>query len=60
MCCIFVDLVFVNETGIYLKLDFKKCKPYSITSVHNNGMVWVHMVQVEKLINTIFLYPSFI
>ena len=48
MCCIVVDLVCVNETGIYLKLDLKKFGPYSITSIHKNGMVWVHMVKVEN------------
>ena len=33
------NLVYVDMTGIYLKIYYKKYKPYRITEVFTNGTV---------------------
>ena len=41
------DIVYVEMTGIYRKLDFKKQEPYRITEVFTNGTVRVQTRQVN-------------
>ena len=53
------DQVFVEMTGIYLKLNYKKQGPYRINEVFTNCTVWVQREQVNERINTRQLKPHF-
>ena len=53
------DLVYVENTGIYLKLYYKKQGPYIITEVFINSTIWVQRGAINKLINIIRLVPHF-
>ena len=45
------DLVYVEMTGIYRKLDYKKQGTYRIKEVFTNGTVEVQQGQVNECIN---------
>ena len=47
-------LVYVNITGIYRKLYYKKFRPYRIIEVFTNGAVWVQKLRLNKRINIRF------
>ena len=51
--------VYVEMTGIYRKLDYKKQGLYIITEVFTNGTVWVQCGQVNEHINIRRLNPHF-
>ena len=51
--------VYVEITGIYRKLDYRKQGPYRITEVFTNSTVWVQRVQVNERINIRRLKPQF-
>ena len=51
--------VYVEMTGIYRKLDYRKQGLYIITEVFKNGTAWVQHVQVNELINIRRLKPHF-
>ena len=53
------DQVYVEMTGIYLKLTYRKHKPYRITEVFTNGTVRVQQGQVNEQINIRRLKPHF-
>ena len=45
------DLVYVERTGIYRKLDYKKQEPYKITEVFTNGTVRLKRRKDNERIN---------
>ena len=49
------NLLYVDMTGIYHKLDYKKYGTYIITEVFTNGTVSVNKGQVNKKKNIILL-----
>ena len=53
------NLVYVEMTGIYCKLDYSTQVLYIITEVFSKGKVWVQQVQVNKHINIRRLMPHF-
>ena len=53
------DQVYVEMTGIYPTLDYRKQGPYRITEVSKNGTVRVQHGQVNESINIIRLKPHF-
>ena len=53
------DQVYVEMTGIYRKLDYKKKGPYIITGVFKNGTVRFQRGQLNEHINIIRLKPHF-
>ena len=58
--CAIGDQVYVDMTGIYRKLDYRKQGPYRITEVFTNGTVRVQHGQVNERINIRRLKPHFI
>ena len=56
---IICDQVYVEMTGIYQKLDYKRQGPYRITEVFKNGTFQVQRGQVNERINIIWLKPHF-
>ena len=42
------NIVYVEMTGIYCKLDYKKQGPYIITEVFTNGTVQVQWGKVNE------------
>ena len=44
------NIVYVEMTGIYRKLYYKKQGPYRITELFDNGTFWVKLGQVRKCI----------
>ena len=53
------DQVYVEMTGIYLKLDYKKQGPYRITEVFTKITVGVKRRQANEKINIRRLNPHF-
>ena len=53
------DQVYVEMTGIYRKLDYKKQVPYRITEVFTKGTFRVQHRQVNERINIGRLNPHF-
>ena len=53
------DQVYLEMTGIYRKLDYRKNGPYIITGVFTIGTVRVQRGQVNERINTRRLKPHF-
>ena len=53
------DILYVEMTGIYHKLDYKKRGSYRTTEVFTNGTVRVQQGQVNEHINIIRLMPHF-
>ena len=53
------DQVYVEITGIYCKLDYRKQGPYKITEVLINGTFRVQHGQVNEIINIKQLKPHF-
>ena len=51
------NLVYVEMTSIYRKIDYKKQGPYIITEVFTNGIVKFQQGQVNKKINIRRLKP---
>ena len=43
--------VYVEITGIYWKLDYKKQGPYKTTEVFTNGTIWFQRGKVNEHIN---------
>ena len=54
------DQVYVEMTGIYRKLYYRKQGPYRITEVFTNGTVQVQRGQVNRRINIRRLKPHFV
>ena len=54
------DHVYVDMTGIYLKLDYNKQGPYIITEVFTKITVGVKRRQANKKINIRRLKPHFV
>ena len=52
------DQFYVEMTGIYCKLDYKKQGLYRITKVFTNDTVQFQRIQVNKLINIRQLNPN--
>ena len=57
--CAIGNQVYVEMTGIYRKLDYRKQGPYIITEVFKNGTFRVQLGQVNEHINIIHLKPHF-
>ena len=55
-----VDLVYVETTGIYIKIDWNKQVSYRITELFTNITVQFLWVQVNERINIRRLMPHFI
>ena len=55
-----INLVYVEITGIYHKLDYKKQGPYIITEVFTNGTVLFQIGQENECINIRRLTPHFV
>ena len=53
------NLVYVENTVIYLKLYYKKQGPYIINEVYTNGTVWVQRGIIKKRINIRWLVTHF-
>ena len=53
------DWVYVEMTGIYRKLDYKKQGPYRITEVFTNAIVLFQWGQVNEWINIRQVYTHF-
>ena len=53
------DQVYVDITGIYCKLDYRKQGPYRITEVFINGTFRVQRGQVNEIIYIKQLKPHF-
>ena len=53
------DPFYVEMTGIYGKLDYRKHGLYRISEVFTDGTVRVQRVQVDEIINTRRLKPHF-
>ena len=53
------DTVYVEMTGIYRKLDYRKQGPYRITEVFTNGTVWFQRGNFNEQINIRQLKPHF-
>ena len=54
------DQVYVEITGIYCKLDYRKQELYRITEVLTNSKVRVQRGQVNEIINMRWLKPHFV
>ena len=54
------DQVYVEMTGIYRKLDYRKQGLYRITEVFTNGTVRVQLRQVNKRVKIRQLKPHFV
>ena len=54
-----VDLVYVEMTGIYSKIYYKKQWPNRITEVCTNGTVRVQQGELKVQINIRWLRPHF-
>ena len=54
------DQVYMEMTGIWHKLDYRKQVPYRITEVFKNGTVRVQCGQVNGRINIRRLKPNFV
>ena len=53
-------IVYMDMTGIHLKLDYKKQGTYEITKFFTNSTVLSQRGKVNKRIKIIFLTPYFI
>ena len=51
------DLVYVDKTGIFRRIDYKNHGRYIINKVFTNGIVRVQMDQVNEHISIQQIYP---